>query len=202
MSKEQFYQYLSPEEAALIRRWHMSMNAAPSELNKQGIPKASSGQRARLCRAESIPALMMTDGFRALWGHIQELDDRQPDDQKNAYLQRQYAPLAWACIAGVLATVRNNHPKSLAQLAGEPNGNQSLVSELRFQQLQTAPDEEELLRRLRRLMLMLDRTVSLSRVADDILCWFSEQHQRVPRDVEKRIALKWATEYYRAASGK
>merc|ERR1711879_128580 len=118
------------------------------------------------------------------------------------YLQRQYAPLAWACIAGVLATVRNNHPKSLAQLAGEPNGNRSLVSELRFQQLQTAPDEEELLRRLRRLMLMLDRTVSLSRVADDILCWFSEQHQRVPRDVEKRIALKWATEYYRAASGK
>lgn len=202
MSKEHFYQYLLANEAKAIRRWHMSMNAAPSDREKEGIHKASSGQRARLCRADSIPGLMMTDGFRILWEQLQELDEARSDDEKQSSIHFRYGPQAWACIAGVLATVRDNHPKSLAQLAGAPDGNDSVVSELRFQQLQSAVDEEELLRRLRRLMLMLDRTVSLSRMADDILCWYAEHNERVPREVEKRIALKWATEYYQAANKK
>jgi CRISPR system Cascade subunit CasB len=244
-----YCQYLTEEQAKQLRRWHQSMNAAPSELQEQNIMPAPSGQRARLCRSENLPALLMTDGFRRLWFAINPPEQNDngdasclPDDGKSAvksvlservqhtpsptkrnYLNNHFAMLAWACVAGVLADVRtdvtpraktkapakgksrseeNIDYRSLAAMAGSPakNSDRSQLSELRFQRLQTAESEEELLLLLRRLVKQLDRKAPLARLADDILCWFAEYHDRVPRDVEKRIALKWATEYYRAAS--
>ena len=244
-----YCQYLTVEQARQLRRWHQSMNAAPSELQEQNIMQAPSGQRARLCRSENLPALLMTDGFRRLWFTINppvdtdideapgssdavksafkpapnELAQHSKPQTKRNYLDNHFAMLAWACVAGVLADVRtdvtprtktkdtakgkskseeNIDYRSLAAMAGSPvkNSERSQLSELRFQRLQTAESEEELLLLLRRLVKQLDRKAPLARLADDILCWFAEYHDRVPRDVEKRIALKWATEYYRAAS--
>lgn len=211
MTKTTYFQYLTEGEAAILERWNLSMNKSRDELAVRGIPVAPSGQRARLCRAGSLPEITMTDGFRALWMAIQsdaqELDEAEdsPTTSWN-YLDLDFAILAWACIAGVIADVRTDdkQARSIASLAGVKvkGSDRSVLSELRFQQLQTVTSEEEFLMLMRRLVKRLKRNAPIARLADDILCWFAEYHDRVPRQVEKRIALKWASEYYAAASTK
>ena len=211
MIKATHFQYLTEGEAAILERWNLSMNKSRDELAVRGIPIAPSGQRARLCRAGSLPEIAMTDGFRALWvaiqPDIQELDDTEDlPTTSSSYLDSDFAILAWACIAGVIADVRTDdrQARSIASLAGArvKGSDRSVLSELRFQQLQTVTSEEELMLRLRRIVKHLGRQAPVARLADDILCWFAEYHERIPREVEKRIALKWASEYYAAASAK
>ena len=222
-----YCQYLTKYESEQLRKWHFSMNASHTELRDKNMASAPSGQRARLCRADTLPTLMMTEGYRALWFAINsgaeesELesgsDVEKPQPALSSYVKQHFAPLAWACIAGVVADVRNDitppfdsekkedkFKRSIASMAGMPveNSSRSHLSELRFQQLQTANTDEEFLLLMRRLVKRLKRNAPIARLADDILCWFAEYHDRVPREVEKRIALKWATEYYAAASGK
>ncbi len=222
-----YCQHLTKHESDQLRKWHFAMNASITELRDKNMAPAPSGQRARLCRADTLPTLMMTDGYRALWFAINpEVDENAPEaDQEtdktkpesSAYVKKHFAPLAWACIAGVIADVRNDITppfgsdkkedkamRSIASMAGTPveNSSRSHLSELRFQQLQTADTDEEFLMLMRRLVKRLKRNAPIARLADDILCWFAEYHDRIPREVEKRIALKWASEYYAAASAK
>lgn len=218
-----YCQYLTKHESDQLKKWHFAMNASITELRDKKMAPSPSGQRARLCRADTLPTLMMTDGFRALWFAVKPEPDEDCVDsdqaaKPSAYIKNNdFAYLAWACIAGVIADVRNDVTppfgsdkkedkamRSIASMAGTPvdNSSRSHLSELRFQQLQTVATEEEFLMLMRRLVKRLKRNAPIARLADDILCWFAEYHDRVPRQVEKRIALKWASEYYAAASTK
>mgnify|MGYP000263802068 CR=1 FL=1 len=172
-------------------RWWQSMMLSSAELTAKHIKPAPSAYKARLRRCETAEAAMLTDGFNALWFSLPEkvTNTDKPQDM-----------LRWACIAVALSHVKSTTGKSIASEAGK-NGDadKSIVSELRFSQLQNAKTPEEFLRRLRRVIQQLKGGVSPVSLAEDIYQWFAEHDQFRPRRADKRIAVRWAMEYYRAA---
>jgi CRISPR system Cascade subunit CasB len=74
------------------------------------------------------------------------------------------------------------------------------VSELRFSQLQNSKTPDEFLRRMRRILKQINGEVSVEELGNDIEQWFFEHNQFRPRKAEKRISVRWAMDYYRAAT--
>lgn len=176
-----------------VLRWWQSMNLPPDQLKANGIVPAPTAYKSQLKRCESLDAAMLTEGFRALWlilpEHVTSGDSAQRIE-------------CWACIAAVLAHVKTDSANKLAQAAGaKTDGDKSVVSELRFAQLQNAKTPEYFLRRLRRIVQQLKGAVSVVKLAIDIEQWFAEHNQLRPRSADKRISVQWAMDYYRAASG-
>ncbi|OEY65568.1 type I-E CRISPR-associated protein Cse2/CasB [Marinobacter sp. X15-166B] len=176
-----------------VLRWWQGMMLSADELKAKHIPPAPSGLKARLKRCESIDAAMLSEGFRSLWF---SLPTELTDNARPADMER------WATIAAALVYVQQSSEVRLAMAAGaRGNGDKSVVSELRFAQLQSAKTPDEFLRRLRRILLQLKGQVAVLALAQDIEQWFVEQHLYRPRKAENRIAVQWAMDYYRAAGG-
>ena len=174
-------------------RWWKSMYASASELKKEGIQAAPTAWKAELKRAESIDAVLLSQGFRALWlslsSDITEGSDKQVSENM----------LCWAAVAGALVSVSDNHTESFAKLAGRKgDGDKPVVSELRFAQLQQAQAPEEFLRRIRRILKQLKGKASVTHLAKDTCCWYQELTSNYPREADKRIAVRWAMDYYQA----
>ncbi len=191
--KERRYSFEGSES---LLHWWQTMVLPPNELEAMGRKPAPTVYRAELKRAESPEAVLLTQGFRALWLSL----PGSVRDKKSPWM-----PLAWATIAASLSHVRHwpdeNPNQSFANSLGriDPNTDKPRVSELRFQQLQSASSPEDFFRRLRRLLkLMGGRSNPLS-LASDTLSWFAEHHQLSPRKADKRIALRWAMDYYQVA---
>lgn len=177
-----------------VLRWWQSMYLPPSQLKEKGIAPAPSGQKAQLKRCESADAALLAPGFRALW---QQLPASIQDTHKAQTLE------CWATIAAALVHVKADTGTKLATAAGlKGEGDKSVVSELRFAQLQNAKTPDEFLRRLRRILQQVDGKVSVQSLAEDIEHWFREHTDVRPRQADKRISVRWAMDYYRAASGK
>lgn len=175
----------------VVQRWWQRMYLSPDELKKVGMIPAPNSQKAQLKRCESIDSAMLSEGFRALWlsqseeiinqGHSKDIE-------------------CWATIAAALVYVKKDSDVHLATAAGKKNdSDKSVVSELRFAQLQNAKTPDDFLRRLRRILQQIDGATSVVNLATDIEQWFSEHYQFQPLRAEKRIAVKWAMEYYQAA---
>jgi len=182
-----------------LMRWWESMNLPPEQLKKKGVDPAPSQHKAQLKRCETADQAMLTEGFRALW---QALDDEvkklaSANDQQSAAIEM------WAAIALLLAHVKKNAEKNLASSAGaKDKSDKSVVSELRFAQLQGAKTPEDFVRRLRRIIQQLGGEVNVQSLAQNIEQWFTEQGQFRPRKADKRISVQWAMDYYSAASSK
>lgn len=177
-----------------VLRWWQSMNLPSEQLIRKGIQPAPTLYKAQLKRCTSIDAAMLTDGFRDLWLSL-------PDEIISKESAKNIE--CWACIAAVLVHVKIDDQQKLAQAAGKiGKGDKSVVSELRFAQLQSAKTPEEFLRRLRRIVHQLRGALSVETLAADIHQWFREHNQLRPRPADKRISVQWAMDYYRAASGK
>jgi CRISPR system Cascade subunit CasB len=177
-----------------VLRWWQSMNLSSDQLKTKGIQPVPTSHKAQLKRCESMDAAMLTAGFRTLWISL-------PNDINESNNARTIE--CWAGIAATLAHVRTDNQIQLAKAAGKKgDGDKSIVSELRFAQLQNAKTPEEFLRRMRRIVQQLKGEVSVINLADDIQQWFIEHYQLRPRAADKRIAVRWAMDYYRAASGK
>lgn len=175
-----------------LQRWWQSMVLPAHELKKLHIQPAPSSHRAQLKRCESADAAMLTEGFRALW---LSLDD--------ATRERPHAIECWASIAAILVHIKQDDTCKLAIAAGRKgDGDKSVVSELRFAQLQQAKTPEDFVRRMRRMVQQVGGTLSVVELGRDIERWFSEHSQFRPRQADKRISVQWAMDYYRAASGK
>jgi CRISPR system Cascade subunit CasB len=175
----------------IVKRWWQSMMLSPERLKELHIQPAPSAYRAQLKRCESADAAMLTEAFRTLWMKIseEETDAKQYQDIE-----------CWATIAVALSHIRGESDNSLATVAGRKgDGDKSTVSELRFSQLQSAKTPDELLRRLRRILMQVKGDVSVNLLAKDVYQWFLEQKQQRPRQATSRIAVKWAMDYYRAA---
>lgn len=180
-------------ELALLR-WWQSMFLPPVELHDKGIMPAPTANKAQLKRCESCDAAMLTEGFRSLW---LSLPDGITDTGGAVTLE------CWATIAAALVHVKSNSKVKLASAAGGwGDGDKSLVSEMRFAQLQNAKTPDEFLRRLRRILQQVKGEVAVLALARDIQQWFAEHNQLQPRSADKRISVKWAMDYYRAAAGK
>lgn len=178
----------------VVLRWWQSMNLSSEQLKAKEIFPAPTSYKARLKRCESADAVMLSEGFRALW---LKLPDEINDSNKPDLIE------AWATIAAALAYVKKDTKLTLAQVAGAKGaGDKSIVSELRFAQLQSAKTPDDFLRRIRRIIQQVKGEVSVESLADNIQQWFSEHGQLRPRKADKRISVQWAMEYYRSAGEK
>ena len=177
-----------------VLRWWQSMMLSESRLKELHVRAAPTSYKAQLRRCDSIDGAMLSDGFRDLW---LRLSDEITDSQSADTIE------CWATIAAALVHIKKEGNLSLAIAAGKKgDGDKSVVSELRFAQLQNAKSPEDFLRRIRRIIQQVKDDVSPLSVADNIHQWFAEHRQFRPRKADKRISVKWAMDYYRAASGK
>jgi CRISPR system Cascade subunit CasB len=183
----------------VVLRWWQSMMLPPEQLKSKGIQAAPSGYKAQLRRSDSIDEAMLTEAFRSLW---LALDDEVTQLRQSPVRQSKTIE-CWATLAAVLVHVKSNSEYKLAVAAGKKgDGDKSIVSELRFSQLQNAKTPADFLRRLRRIVQQLKGEVAVVSLAENILQWFAEHEQLRPRAADKRISVQWAMDYYRAAAGK
>lgn len=170
-------------------------DGASAELKDKHVPPAPTSHRAQLRRCNSVDSAMFTEGFRALWLKLgDEITDVDYVDQRME---------TWAAISALLVHVRKDTKQKFAFQAGrKTDGDKSVVSELRFSQLQNSKTPDEFLRRMRRILKQINGEVSVEELSNDIEQWFFEYNQFRPRKAEKRISVRWAMDYYRAAASK
>lgn len=174
--------------------WWRAISQPIDQLKANGLYPAPSAYKATIKRCDSLDGIMLTEGFRSLWLSL-------PDDvikSVNKNIER------WALIAGVLVYVKDGKSENIAKSAGtkKEGSDKSIVSELRFSQLQSAKTAEDFYRRLRRILQQLDGKVSPESLMKDVDTWFREQDDFYPRKPENRLAVQWAMDYYRAAAQK
>lgn len=178
----------------LILRWWQSMFLSTEQLKDKGIMPAPSSHKAQLRRADSLDAVMLTEGFRALWLSLPvDLTTKAKPEKIECF----------AAIAAALVQIKNNSSDKLATVAGKKSeGDKPVVSELRFSQLQNAKATDDFVRRLRRILQQVKGEASVTKLAKDIEGWFLEFYDTRPNQASKRISVQWAMDYYRAASNK
>lgn len=184
--------HLSSELTCL--RWWQSMFLPVEQLKEYGLQSAPTLYKAQLKRCDSLSAIMLTEGFRTLWLNL-------PSEITEAATEQDFE--CWATLAGILVYIKSDSKQKLAQAAGtKADGDKSVVSELRFAQLQDAKSADELLKRMRRILQQVNNDVSVTALIKDVQKWFAEQHNFRPDRADKRISVQWAMDYYRSASTK
>jgi CRISPR system Cascade subunit CasB len=194
MVKEHSQKEQSQKAQFAALRWWQSMNLTPLQLKEKGIKSAPTAHKAELKRCDSLDAVMLTQGFRTLW---MSLDDELTTG-KEWQVSRNI--VCWASVAAVLTFIKKDTGQSFASLAGKQGqGDKAVVSERRFAQLQQAKTPDEFVRRLRRIIQQLKGEASVSRLVLDTCQWHQECNSTKPRQADKRIAVRWAMDYYQAA---
>lgn len=188
-----------PEQSRLIhaavRNWWRRLHGETEDDTGTRAPGWPAGVRAMLRRAPDPDSALLTEGFRHLWLALPP-KWRQSRDM-----------LAWGCVAAVLADVRRDDARRsfAAAMGSEPDqdAGKPCVSELRFAQLQRCSDLGEFMKRIRRVLPLLSRDKSRSNVrvnvlslADNILHWHREKSGQLSRLPERRLAVRWATDYF------
>ena len=189
------YRFLTLAEFNTLKRWHRWLDD-------------NRGDRARLRRAERPEDILLTDAFFNFL-------NRMPDSW------REKKPiLTSAAVAGLLAHVKEdrqtlskvfqpkdeNKPKKRAsfaeQLATPAKSKKPPMSELRFQQLQKSRTTDDFYRRVLRAIHLLNGKVNISSLANDIIHWHLEFNHQIDREPAKRLAVRWATDYFTALQKK
>lgn len=150
------------------------------------------GQRAELRRSKTLDAVLLSEGFRKLWQALAPTGQRRDRDI-----------MAWACVAAALAEIREqtaNKQATFARCLGEQKEKtgKPYMSEMRFAQLQKSRNGDDFLMRLRRALALINKTAPVLSLADNILHWFSEQQGNQSARPMDRLAVRWATDYFRA----
>lgn len=182
---------MKDKAVVIAYRWWQAMFLSERELKNLGIKPAPSVQKAQLKRCINIDAAMLSAGFRDLWLSLPEdvTNESKPQDLEQ-----------WAAIAMVLVYVKQDSDVGLATVAGQKiDGEKSLVSELRFSQLQSATKSDEFVRRLRRIISQVNGATSVKQLIQDIQQWFIEHYSYRPQTSTNRLAIRWAMQYYQAA---
>lgn len=145
------------------------------------------GARARLRRVEQSDDVLLTEPFFLF------LKNMPGEWAKKENMQIS------ALVAASLSHVKEDHQGKTfaAQLATPKEGSDKpRVSELRFQQLQKSRDPDEFYRRLLRVIRLVESKVNICSLADDIWHWMKEYRFGRDRDPKKRLAVRWAVDYY------
>lgn len=172
----------------VTEQWWKKLHLSPQQLQAEKLSPWPTKYKAELKRCGTPDAAMLTEGFRSLWLALPESVRERQD----------HTIIAWATIACVLANINDETTKSFASSLGEIDSatDKPVVSELRFQQLQNAKSVDEFLTRLLRIIKQIKGVAEPVGLSTDILAWFDEHHSRQPRKADKRIAVKWAMDYY------
>jgi CRISPR system Cascade subunit CasB len=185
------YHLITSGEQSALQHWHRSL-------------KDNRGDRARLRRAERPEDVLLCDAFFHFLNQMPEG-------------WREQKPLfTSAAVAGLLAHVEEdrqiesrgyqpkdeNKPKnmaSFAELLARPiKGERPPVSELRFQQLQKSRNTDEFYRGVIRAINLLSGRVNIPSLSNDVIHWHQEFNSHVDREPAKRLAVRWATDYFTA----
>jgi CRISPR system Cascade subunit CasB len=145
------------------------------------------GERAVLRRASTADDILLTPAFAKFLEFM-------PKSWKTP--QRLFDS---AMVAGLLARVKeDNHKNSFAKALALPKqvGGKAAMSELRFLQLQKSRDPDEFFRRASRAIALLGGSVHILSLADGVLHWLMEHRRVINREPSKRLAVRWATDYY------
>jgi len=183
--------YLKGRDQSALRVWYRQL-------------EDSRGDRARLRRAERPEDVLLTKAF----SNFLQIMPTHWGEPKNI--------LSSAAVAGLLAHVKvdkqipsigyqpkdSSEPRNLAPfaelLARPVKGDKAVMSEMRFQQLQKSHTTEEFYRRMIRAIRILDGSVNITSLANDIIHWHREFEGSINRQPANRLAVRWATEYYTA----
>lgn len=153
-----------------------------------GKAPLSPAARALLRRARTVDDTLLNDGFRQLWFALPEA------------ARKGWQMPAWGGVAAVLADVESDvSGKTFAATLGAQSDHGSgkpVLSELRFSQLQHSRDLDELLRRLRRAVHLLDGKTSALSLADNILHWHQEHEFGPSVRPQHHLPVRWATDYF------
>ncbi len=157
------------EHKATLRKWH-------EELQEKR------GNRASLRRSTTVNDVCLSEGFRSLLMQTHTLWKIE---------SQEWRFTALALVAAVAANVKAIDERQLfaAQLA-------AVMSEGRFTRLSAVKTPDELLRQLRRAVKLLNGSVNLISLADDIFRWCQESddllnhHRRQQRPTEF-IRIRW-----------
>lgn len=183
------YHFLGSGAQNALQDWHKSL-------------VDNRGERARLRRAERAEDVLLCDAF---FHFLQQMPEgwREPE--------RLFTS---AAVAGLLAHVRENRqieskayqPKdekkprqmaSFAELLARPiKGGKPPMSELRFQQLQKGRSTDDFYRSIIRAIRLLDGSVNIYSLANDIIQWHREFNGQTDREPAKRLVVHWAIDYY------
>lgn len=187
---------LNKEEIQALRDWYIWLDD-------------NRGDRARLRRGVNPEDILLTSAF---FNFLTRMNKACPGWTEKIPL------LTSASIAGALSQVKNDNqtfskifnnkntqdaakkPVSFAeQLATPAEGKaKAPMSELRFQQLQKSPTLDDFYRRIIRAIRLLDGKVNIVSLANDIIDWHQEFDKPIGRYPSKRLAVRWATDYFTA----
>ncbi|WP_419146732.1 type I-E CRISPR-associated protein Cse2/CasB [Pseudoalteromonas 'SMAR'] len=194
--KSQLFNTVSWDAFHTVFRWWIAMSDDEATQAELSIRPAPTVFRAQLKRASRLDDVYLTQGFSKLW---QALPVEIHDSNKHWLMP------CFAVIAKSLSTVRSHHERgTFARDLGhvEEGADKPVVSELRFQNLQAAKNEQEFVTQLCRLLAQLNNKTNILSLADDIACWFEEHNYQAPRRADKRIAVRWAMDYYKDVANK
>jgi len=172
------YYFLTSAESSALQYWHGWLND-------------NRGDCARLRRAERPEDVLLTEAF---FHFLQRMPDsfggKIPEDQRL---------FICAAVAGLVSHIKENlksnrFAEQLATPAGK--GKKAPMSELRFQQLQKSRTTDEFYLRVIRAIRLLDGKVNVSSLANDIIHWHKEFNNQLNREPPKRLAVRWATDYF------
>lgn len=182
------YFKLKPSQKSPLLTWFDAMHLPVEELRARNIFPISRGDRAILRRADTIEKILLSDAFRRLWFSLKE-------EENSA---EKISAEDWAVVASVLANLKANDEDAFAVRAGksEKGGDRPAVHPLRFQQLLAARDTDELLKRLRRQLPLIDSRCHVCRLADDLLAWQAQLRDSAFVKNDERIPIRWALAYY------
>jgi CRISPR system Cascade subunit CasB len=166
---------LSSEEQSALLRWHKWLDD-------------NRGDRARLRRAECAEDVLLTDAFFHFLQHM-------PDSWR-----KKKPMLSSAAVAGLLSHIKfDNSNASFAALLARPvKGDKPAMSELRFQQLQKSSTTQDFYRRILRAIHLLGGSANVVSLGNDIIHWHQEFENKIDREPAKRLAVRWATDYFTA----
>lgn len=187
------YDFLSFEEQKALQHWHYFLGDVR-------------GDRARLRRAERPEDILLTSAF---FHFLQQMPESWREG-KSIFTS--------AAVAGLLSHIKEDRqtlskgyqPKNekklkkmasfAEQLAMPIKGKKPAMSELRFQQLQKSRTSDDFYRRILRAIRLLDGMVNIPSLANDIIHWHREFDNQIDREPAKRLAVRWATDYFTVLS--
>ncbi|MEF3077352.1 type I-E CRISPR-associated protein Cse2/CasB [Methylobacter sp. Wu1] len=180
------HDFLNSSEQSALKDWYDSLD------HNRAV-------RARLRRAEDPEDILLTDAFFHFLNFMPEMFPKELMENKWQFSEKQRFYVI-ASIAGLLSHVKqNNEISSFAKQLAGTGKDRAPMSELRFQQLLKSPNHTDFYRRMIRAIRLLNGSVNVISLANDVIQWFWEHEQKESdRYPSNRLAVRWATDYFTA----
>jgi len=180
------YDFLNCTELNALKDWYDSLDRNRTD-------------RARLRRAENPEDVLLTEAFFHFLNFMPEMFPKGYMGNRCQFSEEQRFYVL-ALIAGLLSHAKqNNETSSFAKQLAGIGKDRAPMSELRFRQLLKSPNHNDFYRRMIRAIHLLDGSVNVISLANDIVQWFWEYEQKeFDRQPSNRLAVRWATDYFTA----